>query len=509
MPVRRELRARRTENTLSKYLTLALVGGLFGAGLLIWLTIVLWPPGTLVGSLLASLALLLAIALTAHILKRRRYREVAVNPAALDDMTPDERTAWRLEVLAEREQYLELRELKLGRQMRALQRAGDDYIDILEADPPMEELERLVAADRQLIALIESESQRAFDRIRGNRYGAAEGVNTALIVTDVRDFVEAVAKLYRPETEHPLLETEIERIAKTLSSAALHMLVVVDDLPINLKSYNTASLYRLIRRGVSYYGTYKAFRPYLEQGMNLLQLARLALGMNPIAVGGAWVAGKIASHGAKAIGERMLQRQALQLLTDFIRVIAYEAAMLYGSDFRHRDANWVLGAELVNLEIARGDDLRGRDAALGILCNLAVRHEFDRLRLLNHLARRRSIDTAKARPQTIMTEAERMDAATVLLEHARDTFTDWSGEAVWAWKEHIEALLSLQLDSLPNQNRRRSKRRGFRKRVLDVVRRNRRGKGRDQERADEESVSPDERVEWEDLDEQDDSEKPR
>ena len=64
--------------------------------------------------------------------------------------------------------------------------------------------------------------------------------------------------------------------------------------------------------------------------------------------------------------------------------------MVYGGDFRHRDANWVLGAELVNLEIARGADLVGRDAALKRLRSLALRHEFDRIRLISQLGSTRA-----------------------------------------------------------------------------------------------------------------------
>ena len=238
--------------------------------------------------------------------------------------------------------------------------------------------------------------------------------------------MEEVARLHRPDSPDPLLETEIELVAKSLSSMALHMLVVVDGLPINLKSYSTAKMYRLIRRGASYYGTYKSFRPFLEQGLNALQVARLALGMNPVAVGLAWAAGKLTTHGAKAIGERVLQRRALQLLNDFVRVIGYEAAMVYGGDFRHRDANWVLGAELVNLEIARGADLAGRDAALKRLCSLALRHEFDRIRLISQLGSHKSVDVVHARPRVVMTPGECERVADELARHCGETRVDFS-----------------------------------------------------------------------------------
>ncbi|HUF73288.1 MAG TPA: hypothetical protein VMR74_10360 [Gammaproteobacteria bacterium] len=436
---------------MDKYLTPALIGGLVAAATLVALVVVLWPPGLAAGILLSILAGLLAVALAFHVARRKRYRpEWKFRPGQAGGMTEAELAEWRNRALIDREQRLELRELQLARQTRALQRVNEDYLDVLDSEPTAEELGALVETDRRVIALIESESQRAFDRVLANRYAAPEGVNTALILADVRSFVEQVARLYRPDTEHPLLETEIELIAKSLSSAALHVLVVVDALPINLKSYNAARMYRLIRRGASYYGTYKSFRPYIEHGLNVLQMARLAFGVNPAAVAAAWAAGKLTSYGAKAIGERLLQRQALGLLTDFVRVIGFEAAMVYGGGFRHRDANWLLGAALVNLEVSRGADLAGRDAALVKLCNLALRHEFDRVRLLHHLAKHKSIDIARARPRIIMTGNERDEAAAVLTAHCRATGVDLTDEKIARWRESLESILDVMLDLPPS-----------------------------------------------------------
>lgn len=478
---------------MSKYLTITLIGGILGVAILIALLVILWPPGMLVGSLLVSLLVMLALAMIVHVIERRHFRPAwRIRPEDAEGMSEAELAELRMNALVEREQRLELRELQLARQTRALQIANEDYLDVLEADPPAEELAMLVETDRKLIALIESESQRAFDRVLENRYAAEHGINTQLIFEDTRAFIETVAHLYRPDTEDPLFETDIELIAKSMSSAALHLLVVIDGLPMNLKSYNAATMYRLIRRGASYYGTYKAFRPYLEHGLNVLQAARLAIGMNPAAVGAAWAAGKLATHGARAIGERVLQQRALQLLNDFIRVIGFEAAMMYGGDFRHRDANWVLGALLVNLEVSRGDDLGGRDAALVTLCNLALRHEFDRIRLLHHLAKHKSIDVARVLPQVIMTRMEREDTATVLVQHCRKTGVDFEESAIMKWRETAETTLDVRLD-VPGERRQRDRSPGLRGRLANVAARLpfRRRKSRTDDRGTDEQESPD------------------
>lgn len=450
---------------MSKYLTVTLISGIFGAAILILLFVLLWPPGLLVGSLLAFLLLLLAIAIAVHVFEQRRSRPTwRIRPEDAAGLSERELIELQMNALIEREQRLELRELQLARQTRALEIANEDYVDVLQIDLPPDELAKLVEADRKLMALIETESKDAFERVLQNRYAADDGVNMALILQDTRAFVEKVARLYCTDTEDPLFETDIEVIAKSVSSAALHLLVVVDGLPINLKTYNTAKMYRLIRRGASYYGTYKAFRPYLEHGLNVLQAARLAIGMNPAAVGAAWAAGKLATHGARAIGERVLQQRALQLLNDIIRVIGFEAAMMYGGDFRHRDANWVLGALLVNLEVRRGKQRDGRDPALITLCNLALRHEFDRIRLLHHLAKHKEIDVARVRPQGIMTRMEREDTATVLVEHCQDTGVNLDDAAIIKWRKNTEAVLGVRLD-LPESDHEIEHAGGFRDRL--------------------------------------------
>lgn len=459
---------------MSKYLTPALIGGAVGAVLISALVVALWPPGWFAGSILAALALLLSGSLAVHVRQRRRYRPPwQFRAGQPSDLSESELAEWRMSALIDREQRLEYRELQLARQTRALQLANEDYVDVLEADPSPEELENLVEKDRELISLIESESQRAFDRVLANRYAAENGINTGLIFSDLRDFVAQVADLYRPGSEDPLLETEIELIAKSLSSAALHILVIVEDLPLNLKSYNTAKMYRLIQRGASYYGTYKTFRPYIEHGFNILHAARLALGVNPATAGAAWAAGKLTTHGAKAIGERMLQRRALQLLNDFIRVIGFEAALIYGGDLRHRDANWVLGAELVNLENSRGGDLAGRDAALVTLCNLALRHEFDRIRLLNHLAKGKPVDVERVMPQVIMTQRERADVAAVLADHCRKSGVNLGEPGVSRWRVSAEAVLGVSLD-LPTEARPAGESQGVKPRLAALAQRLRR-----------------------------------
>lgn len=408
------------------------------AAALVVLAIRLWPPDLTVGILLLALLMLPAIAaLIAMFQHSARLVRRDISTDDLMQLSDDELHRHQLEILAQNEKQLELRELRLARRMRLSSIAREKAIDLLELDPSDEDLTRLVEKDRQLLTLIEEESLLAFNRILDNRYASGSEVDTSLVVTDLVQFVEKVATLYKPETEDILLETEIELIAKSLSSASLHMLIVIDSLPLNLKSYNTAKMYKLLRRSAKYYGTYKAFRPYIDHGFNSIHIARLALGANPLAAGSLWLASKLATHGAKTVGSRLLQRTALQLLNDFIRVIAFEAAAMYGGAFQHRDANWLYGTALVNLEISRGEDRAGRDAALRHISSLMLRNEFDRVQLFSHLSRHKKFDLALFKTDIVTTTVERENIARLLDKHCRKTNVNTSATDVVKWHDTL------------------------------------------------------------------------
>ncbi|MEJ2161687.1 MAG: hypothetical protein P8X53_14610, partial [Chromatiales bacterium] len=97
---------------MSKYLTITLIGGILGAVVLVALLVILWPPGVLVGSLLFGLCVLLAIAMTAHVIERRRFRPGwRIRPEDMEGLSESELADLRMNALIDREQRLELREL--------------------------------------------------------------------------------------------------------------------------------------------------------------------------------------------------------------------------------------------------------------------------------------------------------------------------------------------------------------------------------------------------------------
>lgn len=97
-----------------------------------------------------------------------------------------------------------------------------------------------------------------------------------------------IAQVYQPQLENPLLSTSPEQIARALNRIGLHLLVVMDQLPLDLKSYNIQKTYDTIRHAITTYGAYKKASPYLDWASKGLYLGRMVTSTNPIALGLLW-----------------------------------------------------------------------------------------------------------------------------------------------------------------------------------------------------------------------------
>jgi hypothetical protein len=161
------------------------------------------------------------------------------------------------ERLAAREQRLNDRLLTFHEWMEFPQPAA-----VADDAASREELAAMAAKDRELLALLDAETELLFNKILQNRYVQDGQVQPLLMRQDAVELIVKVARLYQPGAEQPLLETSIERILRSASRISLQMLVLLDRLPLNVKDYNLQSLYRYIRQAVKAYGVYKSTEPY-------------------------------------------------------------------------------------------------------------------------------------------------------------------------------------------------------------------------------------------------------
>ena len=306
-------------------------------------------------------------------------------------------------------------------------------------------LAELGEKDKELIALLESESELIFENIRTNKY-SPEGKFDALILRDdALDLIERVAKIYRPDMEQPFLETSLSRVVPAASRACLHFLVTLDQLPINVKDRSFSSLYGYVQQAVNAYGAYKKAKPYIPYLNSAYYLGRFAFGANPLTMGAWWFLGEVGKRSAGAVVTKIVNRQALGLLHNVIRIIGYEVAGIYGGDFRHRDANWIYAVELTHL--AKQFPLTSAllAGALKELGAIQLRCEFDRVFLYRCLAEHHSADPDRYQADQFLPTDAREAITQRLEDFARRHIGDATSTRVQRWQNGVETRLGVKL----------------------------------------------------------------
>jgi hypothetical protein len=316
----------------------------------------------------------------------------------------------------------------------------------LSAGPaPAPNISELVRKDRQLTELLKQETQTLYDNILSNKYLIDGQFSPLLARDDAYNLVLKVARLYRPDAEQPLLEVSLDQILRAASRGALNILIVLDDLPLQVKSYNLSALHQYVRRAVEAYRLYRKSEPYWPYVNTAYYLSRFAMGANPLALGAWWFISSLGRQGATAFAQQVVNRQALALLSTVVRVIGCEVAAIYGGDFRHRDANWIYGAELTELVSAFPLSREGLSAALKEIGALQFRSEYDRVFLYRCLAAHKSAQPERYHAMDCLLSDERHAIATRLEKFLDRYLHGRSAERVATWKQGVEERLQVKL----------------------------------------------------------------
>ncbi|HUE70025.1 MAG TPA: hypothetical protein VMP01_03980, partial [Pirellulaceae bacterium] len=391
----------------------------------------------------------------------------SISPAELElERLRREATDERSEVAQERQQFTlvqkEIRDQfeQQGRQLtkreEALAKRLLAFHEWMEFPQPLElslppdpqqdkDLAKLIEKDRQLDELLKNETQVLYDHLMANRYAQDGGIQLTMIRDDVYSLITRVAQLYQPTVTQPMLETNLSLVIRAVGRASLHLLVLLEDLPLNVKNYSLASLYGYLRNAVSAYRMYKSTEPYWPYVNTAYYLGRFALGANPLTLGAWWFIGALGQRSAQAVVTRAINRQALALLSNVVRVIGYEVAATYGGDFRHREANWIYAAELTELMSQFPLSKDSLSHALKEVGALSLRSEYDRMFLYRCLA-----EHVSARPQQFEAArhlaAEERRAIAGRLEKFLELHVHGKGaDRVGKWKAAVEERLQAKL----------------------------------------------------------------
>jgi hypothetical protein len=298
--------------------------------------------------------------------------------------------------------------------------------------------------DRRVLELLEAEAKFVYERIRDGRYREDGQLKIDAIRDDTLDLIQRVARIYQPDCDNPLLETSVEKLLRAGSRICLHLLVVLERLPLDLHEENFSTLHEYVRKAVKAYDVYSAASPYLGYASKALYAGRLAMGVNPLTLGITWALGELGRRGVKAAGQKFVDQQAVALLGDLVRVVGFEVAGIYGGDFRHRDPNWVYGSELTDLMSRFPVSRQNLAHALRETGGLTFRNEYDRVFLYRCLSTHRSAGPPKTTHEFLPPDT-RQEIARKLESFFRNFVHGKTEKAVTEWRTGVETRLGLRL----------------------------------------------------------------
>lgn len=289
--------------------------------------------------------------------------------------------------LKQRSNQLNAREQHLAQ----LQLNFSEWLEYPQTDQlqdPLSELEQRQLTDKDQLVLkrIEDESQRVYQKLREGYYKPEGKIDAKRIREDVHEFVLAVARIYRPDVDNPLLETSVDQLLRAGSRACLHLLVVLERLPFNPKDMSISTLHSYVQKALKAYDAYVAAKPYLGYVQTATYFGRWLAGATPLTLGVTWIIGELGKRGTQAAAQWLIDQQAVALLHEVTRVIGFEVASLFSGDFRHRDPNWVYAAELTNLMSLFPLSRDNLSQSLREVGALPFRNEYDRIYLYRCLS---------------------------------------------------------------------------------------------------------------------------
>lgn len=307
------------------------------------------------------------------------------------------------------------------------------------------QLQKLSEQDRQVRQLLETEAERVYEQIRRNAYTVNGKVDLEKIRDEGLQLIQKVARIYNPNSLNPLLETSFDQLARAASRICLHILVLLEQLPVSVQHYNANKLYSYIQKAIASYGVYQKASPWFSYLSRGLYAGRLLSASNPATLGAWWLATELGKRGAQKVIENVVDRQAIATLHDLVTVIGVEVAGIYGTGFRQRDAGWIMGTELV--ELIHSFPMSGESLKHGLhqITALPLRSEYDRIYLYRCLAEHRSAGLQLADP-AMLTREEREGIVRFLETFFVKHIHGASASNLKKWREALEHRFDLRLN---------------------------------------------------------------
>ena len=239
--------------------------------------------------------------------------------------------------------------------------------------------------DEDIVQLLNDKAKVIFTNIANKKYTENNIFKHELLLQELVDLIESVARIHHPDSENPILETSIENLLRSLNRLSMQLLVFIDGFPVNIKKYNLRKTYEYIQLSVTGYGNYKKAAPFLNFAVPVL---RIGMAVNPV-IG---IVQTVVIEAGKQAIKSGTEKYALKLLHDVIEIIGEQATTIFGDEsFRYRCEHWIYAVELTEV-IEHFTPVRQGALAksLKIVGGLSIRAEYDRVFIYHCLAQGKS-----------------------------------------------------------------------------------------------------------------------
>lgn len=299
--------------------------------------------------------------------------------------------------------------------------------------------------DHQVGLLLAAESEKVIQRFSDGAYWEGGQFQHQLLAKEFLSFVEKIARVYQPDSERPLLETNLEGFLKALNRVSLQIILLLEELPLlDVKNLNIRKVSDQIRKATRAYKKYETVSPYLDPVRYIWQGSKFLFASNPLLAAG-WIAGsELIYKGGKHVGKKMIDGYALSLINQTLGIIAWETASIYDRTHRYRNPDFVFAVELAHLvscfELSR-DTLH---ETLKVLGNIPLRSSYDRIFLYRCVAQHVSPKPERFAQAEILSHDTRETIAARLDEFFHKYVEEAREKDVINWERGLRQRLDLQ-----------------------------------------------------------------
>ena len=296
--------------------------------------------------------------------------------------------------------------------------------------------------DKMVADMLDAEADAMLARFSQGVYWEDKKFRARPLLLDLYSYIEKISKVYRPESERPLLETNLESIFKAINRASLQVILLLEELPlIDVKELNLKKISDRVRKASQVYRKYEELSPYLEPVRYLWQGSKLLLASNPLLAAG-WIAGsELFWKGGKKYGKKTIDAYLLSLVRQMLGIITWETAGIFDRTYRYRNPDWIYAVELAHLVSVVEFSNKTVRASLKELGSLPLKSTYDRIFLYRCVAQHVSPKPERFAQPDLMTDDVRAEILLRLKKFFSNEVEEATAKQIETWQKGVEKRL--------------------------------------------------------------------